>query len=250
MNPSIEHIISRPDTWRGFAGAQPFRIDGQPANSDWHGNEGLPTGFSDLDSALQLGGWPNRGCIEVLSNSCGMGAMGLFLPTMAKLSDQNRWQTFIAPPHTPYSPLLSARGVDTRQVLMVHPKDREELLWATEQALRSTTCSVVFSWLGASDYRYAELRKLQLAAAENDTLAILFRATDAQHQHTPATLRLLMSGYRKVQILKQRGRQHTQEIALPSHEDIPGQPQLWELPGEFSGEGLSKNSHQHYQPAG
>ena len=46
--------------------------------------------------------------------------------------------------------------------MMVHPKTREELLWATEQAVRSTTCSVV-CWLGSTHYRYAELRKLQLA---------------------------------------------------------------------------------------
>lgn len=245
MNPSIEHIISRPDTWRGFAGARSLAMTSHSANSDWHGTDSLPTGFGDLDSALQFGGWPNRGCIEVLSDSCGMGAMGLFLPTMATLSDQQRWQTFVAPPHTPYSPLLSARGIDTRQVLMVHPKDREELLWATEQALRSTTCSIVFSWLGASAYRYAELRKLQLAAAENDTLAVLFRATDARHQHTPATLRLLMSGYRKIQILKQRGGHRTEEIHLPSHDDVPGQPQLWELPGEW----LTSGTDQLCRPA-
>ncbi len=232
MNHSIEHIISRPDTWRGFEGGGRLRfpLRDLPANSEWHGTDSLPTGFPSLDQALQFGGWPQRGTIEVLSDSCGMGAMGLFLPTMASLSDQARWQTFIAPPYTPYSPLLSARGIDTRQVLMVHPRDREELLWATEQALRSTTCSIVFAWLGASDYRYAELRKLQLAAAENDTLAILFRSTDAQQQHTPASLRLLMSGYRKVQILKQRGGRQGSEVTLPVDEDMPNQPQLWELP--------------------
>jgi cell division inhibitor SulA len=234
MNHSIEHIISRPDTWRGFEGApqQHLSLASRPANSEWHGTDSLPTGFSDLDRALQFGGWPNRGAIEVLSDSCGMGAMGLFLPTMATLSDQERWQTFIAPPYTPYSPLLDARGIETRQVLMVHPKDREELLWATEQALRSTTCSIVFSWLGATEYRYAELRKLQLAAAENDTLAVLFRATDARNQHSPASLRLLMSGYRQVEILKQRGGRHGLKVALPSEDDLPNQPQLWELPGD------------------
>jgi cell division inhibitor SulA len=234
MNHSIEHIISRPDTWRGFKGPiqSRFVLRGRSANSEWHGTDHLPTGFAALDPHLQAGGWPKRGAIEVLSDSCGMGAMGLFLPTMATLSEQSRWQTFVAPPYTPYSPLLSARGIDTQQVLMVHPKDREELLWATEQALRSTTCSIVFSWLGATDFRYAELRKLQLAAAENDTLAVLFRSTDAQQQHSPASLRLLMSGYRQVRILKQRGGSEGIDIRLPCEEDVPGQPQWWELPDD------------------
>lgn len=247
MNPSIEHIISRPDTWRGFDSRKERRCVriSTAVNGDGYTKDGLPTGFTALDGALQNGGWPTRGSVEVLSDGCGLGAMGLFLPVMAHLNHQQRWQTFVAPPHTPYSPLLSARGIDTRQVLMVHPKDREELLWATEQALRSTTCSIVFSWLGANQYRYAELRKLQLAAAENDTLSVLFRTRDAQHQATPASVRLLMSGYRKVQILKQRGGHATTEITLPENEDIPRQPQLWELPQTS----VNQIDVPQYQPA-
>ena len=167
--------------------------------------------------------------IEVLSDGCGMGAMGLFLPTMETLSGQNRWQAFIAPPYTPYAPLLSARGIDTQQVLLVHPQNREDLLWSTEQALRSGTCSVVFSWLGATEYRYSELRKLQLAAAESDTLAVLFRSNDAQHNHSPAGLRLQMREYRRVRILKQRGGRQDLDVTLSPSNDVPQQPQLWEL---------------------
>jgi cell division inhibitor SulA len=230
MNDPLEHIIRRPDTWRGMEAPGNIVSLGNPANSDWHGVDALPTGFAQLDNALALGGWPQRGSTEILTDSNGMGSMGLLLPTMEKLSEQGRWQAFIGAPQTPYAPLLAARGIDTQQILMVHPKGREDLLWATEQALRSTTCSVVFSWLGANEYRYAELRKLQLAAAENDTLAILFRSTDAMGQHTPASLRLAISGYRQVDILKQRGGQQMNHIQLKVSDDIPEQPQLWELP--------------------
>ncbi len=230
MNDPLEHIISRPDTWRGLEASNNVVALNHSANSDWHGVDTMPTGFRELDQQLQFGGWPQRGSVEVLSDGSGMGSMGLFLPTMATLSEQGRWQTFIAPPQAPYAPLLAARDIDTRQILMVHPKNREDLLWATEQALRSTTCSVVFSWLGATDYRYAELRKLQLAAAESDTLAIFFRSTDVASQHTPASLRLMISGYRTVDILKQRGGQQVENISLGIENDIPEQPQLWELP--------------------
>jgi len=230
MNDPLEHIIRRPDTWRGMEAPGNIMSLSNPANSDWHGVDALPSGFTQLDNVLTLGGWPQRGSIEILSDGSGMGSMGLFLPTMEKLSEQGRWQAFIGAPQTPYAPLLAARGIDTRQILMVHPKSREDLLWATEQAVRSTTCSIVFSWLGASEYRYAELRKLQLAAAENDTLAILFRSTDTIGQHTPASLRLVISGYRQVDILKQRGGQQVTQIELNSSDDIPEQPQLWELP--------------------
>ena len=133
-------------------------------------------------------------------------------------------------PLFPYAPLLAARGIDTQQILLVHPQSREDLLWATEQALRSGTCSAVFSWLGDGQYSYSELRKLQLAAAEGDSLAVLFRSQKAAAQHAPASLRLLVSAYRQVHILKQRGGNQHIDVDLPPAEDRPQQPQLWELP--------------------
>lgn len=230
MNEALEQIIQRNDTWRG----RQNHFIGSSANNDSHGyqqrEQGLPTGYQALNAELDQGGWPRGSTIECLSDSCGMGSMGLFLPAMEALSKQGKWQAFIAPPHTPYAPLLEARGIDTNQVLLIHPRNRQDLLWSIEQALRSTTCSAVFSWMGAGEYRYSELRKLQLAASGSDALAVLFRPNHAAKNHAPASLRLQMREYRKVHILKQRGGNQFVDVNLPSSEDIPGQPQLWELP--------------------
>ena len=229
MNSVLEQIMRRQDTWVGRA--EHFTPPRAAANSDGHCREHLATGYGDLDSALRGHGWPLGNTIELLSDASGMGAMGLFLPAIASLSaQQQQWLVFIAPPYIPYAPLLAARGIDTRQVLLVHPRNREDLLWSTEQALRSSTCSAVFSWLGSADYRYSELRKLQLAATSRNSLSVLFRATQAGQQNAPAALRLQMSGYRQVQLLKQRGGKQDLTIDLPVTDDIPGQPQLWELP--------------------
>jgi protein ImuA len=228
MNEMLEQVTRRNDTWRGRQ--RHFQDHHVAANSACHGTRGLATGYGALDAQLQQGGWPLDSTIELLSDGCGLGAMGLFLPAMEHLSEQGRWQVFIAPPYVPYAPLLAARGIDTRQVLLVHPQNRQDLLWATEQALRSTTCSAVFSWLGAQDYRYSELRKLQLAAASGDSLAVLFRANQACQHHAPASLRLQMREYRKVHILKQRGGNQSVDVDLSPAEDAPLQPQLWELP--------------------
>ena len=228
MNDALEQIINRNDTWRGRH--RRFHHHEPSANSDYHSPSGLATGYSGLDAQLDRGGWPLDSTVELLSDSNGLGAMGLFLPAMERLSKQGRWQMFIAPPYTPYAPLLAARGIDTRQVLLVHPKNRQDLLWSTEQALRSSTCSAVFSWLGGHNYGYSELRKLQLAAAGSDSLAVLFRPNEAARNHAPASLRLQMREYRRVHILKQRGGNQHIDVDLPPAEDIPGQPQLWELP--------------------
>ena len=229
MNKILEQVIQRSDTWRGYRSYFPGNT--RSANSDNHTGSGkLPTGYTTLDTELYQNSWPLGSTIELLSDGCGLGAMGLFLPAMETLSEQGRWQVFIAPPYIPYAPLLAARGIDTRQILLIHPKNREDLLWSTEQALRSTTCSAVFSWLGASEYRYSELRKLQLASADQDALAVLFRPTAAGKNHAPASLRLQMREYRKVHILKQRGGNQYIDVSLPAAEDVPNQPQLWELP--------------------
>jgi protein ImuA len=226
MNDALQQVINRNDTWLGsLTGHIP------PANGERHWQDsGLSSGYSTLDAQLQGGGWPLGSTIELLSDGCGLGSMGLFLPAMEKLSAEGRWQVFVAPPFTPYAPLLKARGIDTEQILLVHPKNREDLLWATEQALRSSTSSAVFSWLGAHDYSYGELRKLQLAAADSDSLAILFRPHSAARNHAPAGLRLQMREYRKVHILKQRGGNQYIDVDLPPTEDVPEQPQLWEIP--------------------
>jgi protein ImuA len=215
-NTAIDHLVQRHDTWRGRSIQSP-----QP---------GLATGYRELDAQLNGNGWPLGNTMELLSDGCGLGSMGLFLPAMEALSQQARWQAFIAPPYIPYAPLLAARGIDVQQVLLVHPQNRQDLLWSIEQALRSTTCSAVFAWLGAGEYRYSELRKLQLAAAGNNVFCVLFRPRQAAHNHSPAALRLEMKEYRRVHILKQRGGNQYLDVNLGTEDDIPGQPQLWELP--------------------
>ena len=219
MNEMLEQAINRNDTWRGHR--RSFQGHNISANSDCHNTQSLATGYATLDAQLQQGGWPLDSTIELLSDGCGLGAMGLFLSAMEHLSEQGRWQVFIAPPYIPYAPLLAARGIDTQQILLIHPKNRKDLLWATEQALRSTTCSAVFSWLGAQNYSYSELRKLQLAAASDDSLAVLFRPNQVSQQHAPSSLRLQMREYRKVHILKQRGGNHSIDVELPPADDVP-----------------------------
>ena len=213
---TIDQVIKRNDTWLGRSTRTVQR--------------GLATGYRKLDEQLYSNGWPLGNNVELLSDGNGLGAMGLFLPAMEKLSQQGRWQAFIAPPYTPYAPLLEARGIDSQQVLLVHPQSRQDLLWSIEQALRSSTCSAVFAWLGATEFSYGELRKLQLAAAGSDVFSVLFRARQAGKNHAPASLRLEMKAYRQLHILKQRGGNQCLDIDLGVEDDIPGQPQLWELP--------------------
>ena len=97
MNEALQQVINRSDTWQG-----PFSNHRLCSNSDRHGQgDILHSGYSTLDAQLHSGGWPRGSGIEVLSDGCGLGSMGLFLPAMEKLSAEGRWQVFIAPPFTP-----------------------------------------------------------------------------------------------------------------------------------------------------
>ena len=157
MNYLLEDIFRRADTWRGMGqhgmgpihAGQQNRIFLHPeataANGDAYTFSGIRTGFDALDAQLYNRGWPPGGCIEVISDQCGLDAMGVFMPMMKTLSGQGHWQVFIDPPYTPYAPLLAGEGIDLREIMLVHPRNRDEVLWSTEQALRSNTCSVVFA---------------------------------------------------------------------------------------------------------
>ena len=70
--------------------------------------------------------------------------------------------------------------------------------------------------------RYAEIRKLQLAAASTDTLLFLFRSSDALSDSTPVSLRLHINAYREVTVVKQRGGKR--EVDAVTHEPYSGSP--------------------------
>ena len=152
---------------------------------------------------------------------------------------------FIDPPYTPYAPLLAGEGIDLQEIMLVHPRSRDEVLWSIEQALRSNTCNTVFAWLGATDYRYAELRKIQLAAASQGIPTVLFRSSDALAQSSPASLRIRIDGYRQVKIIKQRGGRQSPAIPLPMDEmlsDIPPEWTSMDIPATLP-------AHSDYQPS-
>jgi hypothetical protein len=91
-------------------------------------------------------------------------------------------------------------------MLVVHAPGATE--WAMDQALRSEACSAVLGWSTARDA--PALRRLQLAAEQSGSLAVLFRPVRTGLEPSPAVLRLALlgateSGQRQVRIVKSRG---------------------------------------------
>ena len=166
----------------------------------------VPTGFPALDAQLPGGGWPSGALTEILPAHQGIGELRLLGPALAGLSRKGRRLAWIAPPHLPYAPALDAADIDLSTLLIVRTTSLTDTLWAAEQCLRSAACGAVLLW--PQQLKYAELRRLQLAADGTDAMAVLFRPPSAADQASPAALRLGLAtadGGLAVRILKRRG---------------------------------------------
>ncbi len=172
---------------------------------------GIGTGFAALDALLPGGGWPVDGLAEILPARPGIGEISLVVPALARLSrDDERWLVWIAAPGSPclpYAPALAAAGIALPRLILVRPRTAAEALWATHQALASGAAAAVLAWLAAP--APTELRRLQLAAAGAQGVALIFRPPEAAAASSPAILRLRLEAPAPRQIaihvLKRRG---------------------------------------------
>ncbi len=192
---SLDTLLQRADVWRGS------RLTAAS------GGRAVSSGFTELDALLPGGGWPQGALTELLMPRQGIGALRLLMPALAQLSHDDRWICWVAPPHIPYAPALVSAGVDLSRVLLVHPKARQDGLWAVEQSLRSGNCGAVLAWPALDDATV--LRRLQLAAEAGDALGFLFRSRRSIKRPSPAALRVQLEpgidGGLSVSILKRRG---------------------------------------------
>jgi hypothetical protein len=189
----LEDILLRQPVWRGGALAQAVSL-------------AVPTGFADLDRELPGGGWPGGALTELLCAEEGIGQVQLVLPALVLLTAAGQRVAWIAPPYLPYAPALAAAGVDLSCIAVVRSASRRDTLWAAEQALRAQACKAVLIWLRG--VRYAELRRLALAAENGAAICLVFRPAEEAKQPTPACLRLALTpdgGKVSARIVKRRG---------------------------------------------
>jgi protein ImuA len=91
----------------------------------------------------------------------------------------------------PFGPALSAVSLAPSNLLRVQAISAAERLWVAEQALRCADVACVLLWLEQA--QSAPLRRLHLAAQEHAKPLFVLRPERAQHESSPAPLRLLLS---------------------------------------------------------
>jgi cell division inhibitor SulA/protein ImuA len=196
--------FDRPDIWRGGDLARTVA----PA---------IPSGFPALDAELPGGGWPSGALVEILPAHEGIGELRLLGPALAALTKRGLRLAWIAPPHLPYAPALAAAGIDTGKLLIVRALSSRQSLWAAEQVLASNSCGAVLAWPKSA--KYAELRRLQIAAEGGRASAFLFRSPELAREPSPAPLRIALgtaSGGLAVRVLKRRGAPLARAVLLPA----------------------------------
>jgi cell division inhibitor SulA/protein ImuA len=222
VNDALLHLLQNPRVWRGsLLGALDRSVDG--SIDGYSRGSTYSTGYARLDGYLPGGGWPRHALTEILLEHYGTGELKLLMPALARLSNVEElspqancpasgedrragWIAWIAPPFQPYPPALLQWGINLAHMLIVHPRQDVEALWAAEQALSSGNCAAVLVWSDALDGRTS--RRLQLAAEKGQSWAIAFRPLEAMAQASAAALRIAVTAGERgtdVRILKSRG---------------------------------------------
>lgn len=196
--------------------------------SVWHAGRfaqgavnGVSSGFARLDAVLPGAGWPVGALTELISPEPGIGELRLLVPLLRNITRERRFAILLAPPLIPYSPALASFGIDTDYLLLIQASHAADRLWAIEQTLKSASFGALLAWLPQHRTRPEHLRRLQQATQSAQGPSFLFRHLAAQHETSPAPLRLLLlprpEQRLSVQVLKRRG----PVIAQPLLLDLP-----------------------------
>ncbi len=160
---------------------------------------------------------------ELLVDTYGVGELEVLMPALGLLGNgrnkeqpgTGQWIAWVSPPYIPYAPALNRHGVNIARLLLLHSQSHQDALWAMEQSVQSGVCAAVLGWTPAADE--GALRRLQLAAEEQNCWVVVFRPARCRHQRSPAALRIHLQagqpGRIDLGIFKNYGgRPHTVEL--------------------------------------
>ena len=194
--PALAEILQNPAIWR--VGQLPASV-----------KHAIPTGFTALDRALPARGWEKGAMSEILTNDQGIGELSILAPAFRNTTQQGGNVVIAGIPHLPFPHAWESAGISLNRVLLLGAEG-SNLLWALEQAARSSACGMVVAWTTTcrKELTYQALRRLHVAAETGGTTLILFRPENIIDQSSPAPTRIALKGMLgelRLRILKRRG---------------------------------------------
>ncbi len=200
----------------------------------------MATGWHALDKAT--GGGLFRGALnEIQVEDPACGVLEALLPTLNHVSQSpgtpRKFWAWVHPHRLPYPPALSQMGFDLDRWLVVQPHNLHEQLWALETILRSGLCQGLVTFMEPEQKQRSmdpAWRRLQLAASEGQSTALLLGSKHTSPASSPAALRILArpepgSGRRRrlhIEILKCRGLAFADPVLLEWSHDALDEPAL------------------------
>jgi protein ImuA len=149
----------------------------------------VSTGHVALDAQLPGGGWPIGALTEVMQSVPEAQVWQLLLPALVlTVRLRGGRVVLVGAPQPPFAPALAAAGLPIETLLWIRGDTAVARSWACEQALRCADVAAVLAWLPQA--RAADLRRLQLAAAQHENLLFVFRPEAQALAASPARLRL------------------------------------------------------------
>jgi|GEM_PF-1297415 len=181
----LGQLIQQGLVWHGLRQTQPQGL--------------LSSGHKILDQAL-AGGLPEQG-LMLIHSDVGIGELR-FLQGYLQRRCQQGLLVFIDPPIELCHEGLSSLGLATENCLLIKPKQGKDSLWAMEQCLQSGACDLVLWWENSqlmchnkngqraqqAKLQIAQAKRLKLAAARGQAMALIFRSRQASQQNLPASL--------------------------------------------------------------
>lgn len=128
---------------------------------------------------------PESTFTEIFCHHGGLNQLHLLVPTLAKLSQQQRWITFIAPPCLPNNAALKRAGVDTTKVRVVHTRSVTDYWHTLEETLANGLSSTVLAWPPHGEFNDTHREALKSAAIDGQTQTFVFRQLGMAQNEVP-----------------------------------------------------------------
>lgn len=224
LPPSLQPATHAPPGLEGPRRFDTGQLPSHIAQALWRGTEVghgagpvVATGFPALDAELPGGGWPCNALTELLQPQAALCEWRLLSPALATLAAAGGQILLVGPPKRPHAPGLSQLGMAQANLVWIAADTPAERLWATEQLIVSNPRGgAILAWLPQA--RAGQLRRLQVHAQGCDGPVFLLRPASAQHEASPAPLRVLArlgtDWELQVQLLKRKGAMLDSAIAL------------------------------------
>lgn len=144
------------------------------------------TGVTEVDAGLPDGGLLRGTLAEWLAEpGSGAGTLALLA---AREALEPGGAIVLCDPRAEFNPAVALHwGLSLDRLVLLRPRNREDLLWACDQALRCPGVSATVAEFDRLNDR--EFRRLQLSAEEGGGLGLLLRPCSAQKEFSWADVR-------------------------------------------------------------